>query len=84
MLVTSSIIVNTRLLALLLAKGHSSQLLEEDKHYTQAAEQKEHLYYSMGLRVLTFFTTTTNTCLFIVVIVYRYHKFQLLLSDVGK
>ena len=60
MLVTSSIIVNTRVLALLLAKGHTSQLLEEDKHYIQVAEQKECLY-SMGLRVLTFFTTTTNT-----------------------
>jgi len=53
MLVTSSIIVNTRVLAPLLAKGHSSQLLEEDKHYIQVAEQKECLY-SMGLRVLTF------------------------------
>ena len=87
MLVTSSIIVNTRVLAPLLAKGHTSQLPEEDKLYIQVAEQKECLY-SMGLRVLTFFLqplqTLTKTYLFIIFTVYRYHKFQLLLSDVGK
>ena len=47
MLVTSSIIVNTRVLALLLTKGHSSQLLE-DKYYKLQNRKNVYILWGLG------------------------------------